>query len=58
MVWKYGDPIVVGGVELQVGSYDYDVWAELAEMVAGEDGCEPHEDDHPFDVGEAEWEDD
>lgn len=36
MSWQYGDPIILGETELEVGSDDYELWSELAEMIAGD----------------------
>ena len=44
MSWKYGDPIVLGNTELEVGSDDYDVWAELAGIIGGDDEEEETDD--------------
>lgn len=41
MCWQYGDPIVVGDIEIELGSDDYEALAALEEIVAGEyDGSE------------------
>ncbi len=33
MSWEYGDPILLGDTELEIGSVDYNTWAELAEIL-------------------------
>ena len=44
MSWEYGDPIILGSTELEVGGDDYDKWAELAKIIGGENDEEDADD--------------
>ena len=37
MGWEYGDPIVLNGRRLEAGTEEYDIFAELAAIIAGDE---------------------
>jgi len=39
--WEYGNPITVGGVELEPGSDAYKTWSGLVGILFGEDALDP-----------------